>query len=795
MSDKAKPGRIEKRRGLKLFHAAIRRLFKVAPRFDEDNASSDLKAAVQWKAYRLHLLQPGVPHRLVLTIPTQFQQHVGISILEPNAAGQLMPVGIDSGISGNGLTESATATGNFQTERQSVLHKILFWPKVTNPVLMLHDIGTGEPFDVTEVSLYEIKTNRKDAVKKTLQRETSRRLVGPYMHKPLLPENFGATETLDEAGGRSLDDWVTFLTASQRLCDYLHFMNYNSLMIGVFADGSTIYPSRLLQPSPRYDTGIYFSTGQDPLRKDVLELLYRMFDREQLVLVPELQFSTPLPALERQLDGEKQDTNGIELIGRDGRSWRQSRGTQRGLASYYNPLNPIVQKAILDVVEELVDRYRHHESFQGLAVELSCWGYLQFPGLEWGYDDETIERFEQKTGIRIPNVPDDQKYHKRYEYLTSTVRREWIRWRCEELARFHRQLAKVVTDANPTAKFILAGHRLLREENTDKMFSRTIYRNQKYSDLLRQNGLDFRHYLDAERFVILRPWMPEDRDRISQNNLTQPVNQSLNFQEAFGSRQQGTLFFHPPRECRIPEFDQISPWQPAYTWLAAQVSPDGEANRKRYALALASHDAQMLFDGGWMIPLGQEHQTQKVRDVISRLPAIPFYENQIQKQPLTLRIAHSRNKTWMYVVNEFDGEIDVRLRLSCPKSTPVRVLEENRQISFDNHPDGGSSVSIHLQPFGIWACEVNAASVHVRDVQTQLSVAALAKLEKEIRFLDRKLLEVQRMKLSSKTDLKNPGFELPSNTRSKIPGWNLTVRNASLWTLDKQNPRSGQTSL
>ncbi len=50
----------------------------------------------------------------------------------------------------------------------------------------------------------------------------------------------------------------------------------------VLADGSTIYPSRLLEPTPRYDTGVYFASGQDPYRKDVLELLFRLFDREGL---------------------------------------------------------------------------------------------------------------------------------------------------------------------------------------------------------------------------------------------------------------------------------------------------------------------------------------------------------------------------------------------------------------------------------------------------------------------------------------------------------------------------------
>src|SRR5690606_37620498 len=142
------------------------------------------------------------------------------------------------------------------------------------------------------------------------------------------------------------------------LVEYLSTEGYNSLLLTVFADGSTIYPSELLEPTPRYDTGVFFSSGQDIQRKDVLELLYRLFDRAGFVLIPQLQFSTPLPALERQLAAQGSDAHGIELIGRDGRTWRESRPIRRGLAPYYNPLHPAVQSAILEVVRELVDRYK-----------------------------------------------------------------------------------------------------------------------------------------------------------------------------------------------------------------------------------------------------------------------------------------------------------------------------------------------------------------------------------------------------------------------------------------------------
>ena len=41
---------------------------------------------------------PGTPHVLEVEYPSDLEQTLGISIIEPNAAGQVGPIGLDSGI-------------------------------------------------------------------------------------------------------------------------------------------------------------------------------------------------------------------------------------------------------------------------------------------------------------------------------------------------------------------------------------------------------------------------------------------------------------------------------------------------------------------------------------------------------------------------------------------------------------------------------------------------------------------------------------------------------------------------
>ena len=62
--------------------------------------------------------------------------------------------------------------------------------------------------------------------------------MAAYMDRPLLPENFHASEATDWQGGRSLDDWVTFHQAGTRLVEYLNHTGQNGLMLSVMADGS-----------------------------------------------------------------------------------------------------------------------------------------------------------------------------------------------------------------------------------------------------------------------------------------------------------------------------------------------------------------------------------------------------------------------------------------------------------------------------------------------------------------------------------------------------------------------------
>ncbi|MFN9343063.1 MAG: hypothetical protein ACK6DB_10785, partial [Planctomycetota bacterium] len=148
-------------------------------------------------------------------------------------------------------------------------------------------------------------------------------------------------------------------------------------MLAVVADGSALYPSQLLEATPRFDSGIFFSTAQDPLRKDVLELLLRMFSRAGLELIPVVTLNGRLPGLEASV--REGQANALLLRDSSGRIPDSQIDAPR-----YNPLAPIVQQEVQRIVLELVDRYGRHSAFRGVALTCQAETCTHLPGRRWG---------------------------------------------------------------------------------------------------------------------------------------------------------------------------------------------------------------------------------------------------------------------------------------------------------------------------------------------------------------------------------------------------------------------------
>lgn len=742
-----------------------------------------------WSAYHLKIKHINQPHKLVITYPIQHHSKLGFSILEPDAAGQLVPVGVDSGV----YQSSSGLQGSLKEKLKNTQSEVIFWPRVKNPIILFHSLGSVTPAELAHVKVYEFTPSKSLPSPVVNTQSDKKRLVGPYLQKPLLPEIFGATQVLDPKSNRSLDDWQTFYEAGNRLAAYLNYHQFNSVLMAVSADGSTIYPSQYLIPTPRYDSGVYHSSGQDIYRKDILELLFRIFDREDLALIPELQFSSMIPSLEKAITEAPEKKVGIELINLHGQPWRNTKGTTRGQAPYYNPLNPRVQDEIANIFSELVTRYKQHSSFQGVAVQLSLNGYLQLPGLNWGYDDETVSLFEKETGVKIPETLDSYKYEKRYQFLTTSALPQWTKWRCQKIKELHQRLAGILLKERPDARMIFSARKLLPSHSKEGDVVSLLKSGAQFHPFLMAMGLDFSNYHQISNSVVLRPSLYHSSQQKS--SIAHVINNHPSVDDSFKTRINGALFYHSPIEVRIPEFDLISPWQPAFTWLVSQASPAGDTNRIRYVHSIATLDPYVTFDGGWTIPYGQEHATRTIRTQLQKLPARPFQTVETAEQPVVTRLSRGKDKTYYYLVNNFPYACQATIELTVPSKASIIHLANGETVKTNTSRKGTRKHTVTLDAFDFQAFEIQDPQVQVLSVICKVNESALTDLHAKINQKKHHLRKLHQSIEKTTAVVLHADFEEGAARDYILAGWEAKDQNRKSWTLDLKEAHSGKVSL
>jgi hypothetical protein len=561
-------------------------------------------------------------------------------------------------------------------------------------------------------------------------------------------------------------------------------------MLCVAADGGALYPSQRLQPTPRYDTGVFFDSSQDPQKKDVLELWLRMFDREGLQLVPALDLAAPLPELEELLAAGDSEATGIQWVGDDGRTYTQRYPPRRGLAPYYNILDPRVQGAVLRVVRELVARAGHHPSFAGVALELSADGYLQLPGAAWGLDDATIERFRQETGIAVPGEG-PQRFARRAEFLLEQQRDAWLRWRAEALAGFFRAVQQEISAASPGARLFLLGGRMLDRPDLQSRLRPTLPpQRQRLDEVLLELGIDVETLARDENLVLLRPYVIDTQQGLDGQTPDWELEHAPELDARFrGSSQAGVLFFHRPQELRLEAFDRASPFRDSFTWLVAQALPAAEANRRRFAHALAAHDARLLVDGGWLLPLGQEDAVRDMLRTIRALPAIAFANVPGSSPPLVVRSAAHYDRTYVYAVNTTPYPARLTLRVQCPPRCAWKTLGASTAPGTVQHDVAGGTLRMEIAAYGVVAGWLAAPQVALLEPQVRWDDDLTAALHERINDLAERTAVLGR--LPRPLPLANAGFDEPDGEGRHIPAWQLAHEAGASASRETQQPFAG----
>ncbi len=750
----------------------------------------------QWQAYPLPISAGERPHLLEIEYPSHVSQTLGITILEPNEDGEVAPLHVDSGIH----VPAHPVDGEPQVER----HRIVFWPRTKAPIVLLTNLQERGPATFGRIRLSSGPAHLAPAPLDLPDRsENPERLLAAYFDKPLFPANFSARQSIQSPGregiGTSIDDWKKFHDGAQRLVEYLKYAGYNGAVICVARDGSTIYPSEVLAQSPRFDNGTFAASGQDILRKDVLEMLFRMFEREGLQLIPAVHFSGRVASLERKRRQQPDGLPGIDLV--------DSRG--RGMPGRYNPLDPHVQEVMLDAVRELVDRYGRYNSYGGIAVQWSADSFLAFPDSLWGLDDQTFERFLAAAGHDPILLEQLTSPALRGAWLENAERqRAWLEWRAGELGRLAESMQQIACRPDDDARLYLATHGLLDGAVFPRLLQSAPSASQQgvLSEAMLRVGIDARLYRENDQMVMLKPQRIAPGRSLNEQAVDLHMATSSEADSYFSgdelrqrlSPETGSLFFHERITRRLPSFDRVSPFGPERTnvQLLAHIPPSGLYNRKRFAQSLALMDSQSLIDGGWLLPLGQEDVLLPLIETYRLLPRGRFQlvtpRSEGRTQPVVVRQRNGSGETWFYLVNDSPWQANVSLEIHCADAAELTTVGQ-RAFPSVRKTEVGMQWRLSLAPYDVVAARVSDESAMVVDWQTQLAPEVYADLERQIREVGvRANLALERPSLNR---LVNGDFEQESTPENPIPGWQYKQGEQIAVNLDNQDKYKGRYSL
>lgn len=761
-------------RGLRTIRQAERLWAELEPSVSSDPT---------YLAVTIPVEKQGVPHRVDIELLPDFPQLLTIGVLEPAGGdGAYWP----SVFSAVVVPQQLWSVGRSSEPER---HHLVFWPRSKEPVLVLVNLCSYRPARWGRITVHSFPGRLP--VPAADRTTTWPRMLTAYAARPFSSEMFGGTQKLSSGNAYGADDWLSFYEAATRVIDYVRYLGYNAVSFPVYAEGSGLYPSEILRPSCRYDTGLLVDGGEDPVRKDIVELFMRLCDRAGLGFVPALEFAAPLPGLELSARTDPAASSAMMLTG----LLVGPGGDVAAPVPRYNPLHPQVQEAIERAIIELVDRYGKHPCFRGVAVQLTPETFTHFPGIAWPLDDRTVAQFCEETGASVELTKLGSS--ERALVLSRELRPQWLAWRARKLTEFYLRLGKKVATCSPQAVLFLVGPEIFDVPELRYWLRPRLPQQLTIADAYLLVGLDLALLSQEDHVVLLRPQTSfvalDGGVEIGSCDVTLLPN----YDRAFAScRRRGAVIFRRPISFALPGVEglsvRISPSPQVLDWHAAGVN-----SCRQLSQCLAGLDPEIIFDGTWQFVLGYDDSFRRQATAVKQLPVSPAgrLENSRGEDvagPLVIRTYRSEHTGVLSVVNPTAIPLELRVRLGAGMQPPVRATPEG--VNYTVHAGApGPGLVLRLTGYGWGAFEFPSRRVDISSAEIGWPAGVREQLALEIQQLSTALAVLRNPPLWPA--LQNPGFEIPGDLQKVPPGWLLVGPPEATPELDAQIKRSGNYSL
>ncbi len=530
----------------------------------------------------------------------------------------------------------------------------------------------------------------------------ARRQIGHYWEDALpLARCFGSDARSPEAFDRAMCN----------LCDYLSCSGQNAMIHPAVWYNGPIYNS-LVEPR---GIGRGADGGADFPRVMWLDILLHRFEERGLKFYAALNvhdLPSLLSAATADIEKIKAGAPTFNAVTKDN---QVSRETWHHRPPVFNALHPRVKGQVLALVDELATRHGKSPAFGGIVFHLTKCQLLQLGGLEVGYDDWTISEFARDTGTKLPVVANNPKrFRQRYDWLMANARDRWMQWRCEKIADYYGEAARVLRRHRPDLQLVLSmwvpavvipevrkrweqGERLVvqtREEGVDPALLGQI------------PGVAIQKFLSATdyRWRLALAGLKSEKTLLPIRTADFCADQLRDYRTTsqFGVYIHNRYFENGSMRKAIDSKPVKSSWYKEPPWLASAVVPGHDHFMEYYAQAMAVFDPSLITIGGFTVgTVGHERQVEQFARVFRLLPTgkwepIPGLGDRVAGR--TLRV---NGKHYLYLVNRSATEARVAISLTVAPGT-MQALGSSPKLT-----STGKGYQATLEPYQLaaWVSE------------------------------------------------------------------------------------------
>jgi hypothetical protein len=434
------------------------------------------------------------------------------------------------------------------------------------------------------------------------------------------------------------------------------------------------------------------------------------------------------------------------------------KGGPYGKGPMFNPLHPVTQKAILGIIQEIVDKYGKSPAFKGISMNMWHATIAWFFSLKSGYDDYTTALFEKETGISIPvDAKAADRFSGRYQFLTGQQKEVWIKWRCAKVRELFLKMRDIIVKARPDMRLTITmwtettipGWLGTPDKPQDQIFARKslyeLYREGGFDVALYKNdtGIEIDYSMVASRdrdcwgssgtaAKLENSCSFRDHDFLDKTTLNLIANQNHpgafifdSWVEAWGKN---SWFLCDPNDqqakdlkvmngkpaegiCRLnSEYPKDNFWWDSQLRITPPFQ-GGIHYLEPFTHTLAELDACRITRGGLFVDTGHGALMQGFASAYRTLPAEKFETVGASTDPVAVRTHISGNNRYLYLVNREYYPVKVKIKLG-KKSNQVTNLVTDQTVKVSDE------LNITLNPYELRSMGMDPKSEIISTIVT-----------------------------------------------------------------------------